>query len=232
MRAGSSVSSPMDEHARPRPDAGGAGDCCFSFDGKYFQARELTLVPRPVQTPHPPVRIAANSPDTFPLAARHRLPIFASPLINPPDKLNAGLAVYRQGLPAGTVNDTTLAFPVHFHGRSRRAPQGRYHSFGRSRATSTRFAPDSPLEGTGFEPSVPLLRKVSRLLPKGDAGPISWMGSLSTGRLARRRWSAAGPLSRPSLSRRDRWFESCLLQRRVHEPSVAVRQAKLTWSCR
>src|SRR6516164_8183347 len=54
---------------------------------------------------------------------------------------------------------------------------------------------DSLLEGAGFEPSVPLLRKVSRLLPKGDAGPISWMGSLSTGRLARRRWSAAGPLS-------------------------------------
>ena len=85
----------------------------FSFDGKYFQARELTVVPRPVQTPHPPVRIAANSPDTFPLAARHRLPIFASPLINPPDKLKAGLVVYRQGLPAGTVDDTALAFPVH-----------------------------------------------------------------------------------------------------------------------
>src|SRR5207237_7143942 len=29
---------------------------------------------------------------------------------------------------------------------------------------------DCPLEGTGFEPSVPLLRKVSRLLPRGDAG--------------------------------------------------------------
>src|SRR5262249_12031583 len=85
--------------------------------------------------------------------------IFASPLINPPDKLNAGLAVYRQGLPAGTVNDTTLAFPVHFHGRSRRAPQGRYHSFGRSRATSTRFAPDSPLEGTGFRTIGPALAK-------------------------------------------------------------------------
>ena len=66
-----------------------------------------------MQTPHPPVRIAANSPDTFPLAARHRLPIFASPLINPPDKLKAGLVVYRQGLPAGTVDDTALAFPVH-----------------------------------------------------------------------------------------------------------------------
>src|SRR6516225_2733530 len=37
--------------------------------------------------------------------------------------------------------------------------------------------------------------KVSLLLPMRDAGPISWMGLLSTGRLARRRWSAAGPLS-------------------------------------
>ena len=42
--------------------------------------------------------------------------------------------------------------------------------------------------------AVPLLRRVSRLLPKGDPGPISWIGSLSTGRLARRQWSAAEPL--------------------------------------
>ena len=85
----------------------------FSFDGQYFQARDLTLVPRPLQTPHPPVRIAANSPDTFPFAASRRLPIFASPLINPPDKLKAGLAVYRQGLPSGHHGDTALAFPLH-----------------------------------------------------------------------------------------------------------------------
>jgi len=70
-------------------------------------------VPRPVQTPHPPVRIAANSPDTFPFAGRRKLPIFATPLINPPDKLKEGLAVYRDTLPAGTTGDTALAFPVH-----------------------------------------------------------------------------------------------------------------------
>jgi alkanesulfonate monooxygenase SsuD/methylene tetrahydromethanopterin reductase-like flavin-dependent oxidoreductase (luciferase family) len=85
----------------------------FSFDGKYFRARDLTVVPKPVQTPHPPVRIAANSPDTFPLAARRRLPIFATPLINPPDKLKEGLAVYRGALPAGLHGDSALAFPVH-----------------------------------------------------------------------------------------------------------------------
>jgi alkanesulfonate monooxygenase SsuD/methylene tetrahydromethanopterin reductase-like flavin-dependent oxidoreductase (luciferase family) len=84
----------------------------FSFDGRYFSAQNLSLVPRPVQQPHPPVRIAANSPDTFPFAARRRLPIFASPLINPPDKLKAGMTVYREGL-AGMPGDTAFAFPAH-----------------------------------------------------------------------------------------------------------------------
>jgi len=86
---------------------------CFSYEGKYFHARDLTIVPRPVQTPHPPVRVAANSPDTFPLAARRGLPIFATPLINPPDKLRQGLAVYRAALPSGSGADIALAFPVH-----------------------------------------------------------------------------------------------------------------------
>jgi alkanesulfonate monooxygenase SsuD/methylene tetrahydromethanopterin reductase-like flavin-dependent oxidoreductase (luciferase family) len=85
----------------------------FSFDGKYFRARDLRVVPKPVQSPHPTIRIAANSPDTFPLAARRCLPIFATPLINPPDKLKEGLAVYREKLPADTRGDTALAFPVH-----------------------------------------------------------------------------------------------------------------------
>ncbi|HEY7362929.1 MAG TPA: LLM class flavin-dependent oxidoreductase, partial [Methylomirabilota bacterium] len=85
----------------------------FSFQGKFYRVPDLTVVPRPVQTPHPPVRIAANSPDTFPLAANRRLPIFATPLVNPPDKLKEGLAVYRAKLPADIDGDTAMAFPVH-----------------------------------------------------------------------------------------------------------------------
>jgi alkanesulfonate monooxygenase SsuD/methylene tetrahydromethanopterin reductase-like flavin-dependent oxidoreductase (luciferase family) len=84
----------------------------FSFEGKHFRARDLSVVPKPLQSPHPPVRIAANSPDTFPFSGRRKLPIFASPLINPPDKLKAGLAIYRDTL-GGTPGDTALAFPVH-----------------------------------------------------------------------------------------------------------------------
>jgi alkanesulfonate monooxygenase SsuD/methylene tetrahydromethanopterin reductase-like flavin-dependent oxidoreductase (luciferase family) len=85
----------------------------FSFEGRFFRAHDLTVVPKPVQSPHPPVRIAANSPDTFPIAAKRRLPIFATPLINPPDKLKEGLAVYNDALPADAGGDVALAFPVH-----------------------------------------------------------------------------------------------------------------------
>jgi len=75
---------------------------------------------------------------------------------------------------------------------------------------------DSPLEGTGFEPSVPLFAKrVSRLWP---AGPISWTGVIK--HRSSRETTMVGrgpPPPRPSLSRRDRWFESIFLQRRVYE---------------
>src|SRR6516162_4690682 len=75
----------------------------FSFQGKYFRAHDLCVIPRPVQSPHPPVRVAANSPETFPFAARLGLPIFAAPLINPPERLKAGLRAYRETLPAGAT---------------------------------------------------------------------------------------------------------------------------------
>ena len=85
----------------------------FSFDGQYFRAQDLCVIPRPVQSPHPPVRVAANSPETFPFAGRRGLPIFAAPLINPPERLKAGLQAYRDTLPAGAKGDTALAFSVH-----------------------------------------------------------------------------------------------------------------------
>jgi alkanesulfonate monooxygenase SsuD/methylene tetrahydromethanopterin reductase-like flavin-dependent oxidoreductase (luciferase family) len=51
----------------------------FSFDGKYYQAADLTLVPRPVQQPHPPIHVAAVSPETVEIYAGRGLPILADP---------------------------------------------------------------------------------------------------------------------------------------------------------
>ena len=66
-------------------------------------------------------------------------------------------------------------------------------------AEEARFAADSPLEGTGFEPSVPLLRKGLSL--NGDAGPISWMRPIAarTPQLRRRAGSVTAGAFRGSV---------------------------------
>ena len=43
----------------------------------------------------------------------------------------------------------------------------------RQQAPKNQFAPDSPLEGTGFEPSVPLLQKALLGVANRDVGTIS-----------------------------------------------------------
>ena len=86
----------------------------LSYQGRYFRVQDVQLTPKPVQKPHPPIRIAANSPDTFAIAGRLGLPIFASPLINPPDKLREYLRTHRESLGANAAKqDVALAFPVH-----------------------------------------------------------------------------------------------------------------------
>jgi alkanesulfonate monooxygenase SsuD/methylene tetrahydromethanopterin reductase-like flavin-dependent oxidoreductase (luciferase family) len=42
----------------------------FTHTGKYFSTDNLTVVPRPYQKPHPPIWVAATTPDTFPMVGR------------------------------------------------------------------------------------------------------------------------------------------------------------------
>jgi len=51
----------------------------FSFHGKYYQYDDLCVVPKPLQKPHPPIRIGATSEDTFELVGRMGYPIFINP---------------------------------------------------------------------------------------------------------------------------------------------------------
>ena len=48
----------------------------FSYEGQFFRIANATVAPRPYQVPHPPLRMAATSEETFPLAGRLGLPIF------------------------------------------------------------------------------------------------------------------------------------------------------------
>jgi alkanesulfonate monooxygenase SsuD/methylene tetrahydromethanopterin reductase-like flavin-dependent oxidoreductase (luciferase family) len=48
----------------------------FSHQGKFYRFTNATVSPRPYKPPHPPVRMAATTPDTFLRVGRMGLPIF------------------------------------------------------------------------------------------------------------------------------------------------------------
>jgi alkanesulfonate monooxygenase SsuD/methylene tetrahydromethanopterin reductase-like flavin-dependent oxidoreductase (luciferase family) len=48
----------------------------FSYQGKYYSYHDVSLVPRPFQEPHPPIRIAATSDESFETFGRMGYPIF------------------------------------------------------------------------------------------------------------------------------------------------------------
>ncbi len=70
----------------------------LTFAGKHYKVNGLEVIPKPIQRPHPPIRLAANSPDTFTLAGRHGYPIFAGGPVNPIPILGERLALYKQAL--------------------------------------------------------------------------------------------------------------------------------------
>ena len=50
----------------------------FSFHGKYHHFEGARAVPRPYQQPHPPIRIAGASEDTFPTLGKLGYPLFVA----------------------------------------------------------------------------------------------------------------------------------------------------------
>ena len=48
----------------------------FSHKGQFYSYNDVCVVPKPYQSPHPPIRVAANSSDTFHLVGRMGFSIF------------------------------------------------------------------------------------------------------------------------------------------------------------
>lgn len=51
----------------------------FRHEGRFYRTGEVELAPKPLQAPHPPLYVAAVSPETVELYARRGLPILADP---------------------------------------------------------------------------------------------------------------------------------------------------------
>src|SRR6266566_2128682 len=68
----------------------------FSYEGEFYRVKDAVVTPRPYQVPHPPIRMATTSDETFPLAGRMGLPIFVGLRTTEIPDLQAQLAPYRQ----------------------------------------------------------------------------------------------------------------------------------------
>jgi len=68
----------------------------FSYEGAFYRVRNATVVPRPYQVPHPPLRMAATSAETFAVAGRMGLPIFVGLRATELTDLQSQLAPYRE----------------------------------------------------------------------------------------------------------------------------------------
>jgi alkanesulfonate monooxygenase SsuD/methylene tetrahydromethanopterin reductase-like flavin-dependent oxidoreductase (luciferase family) len=89
-----------------------------TYRGRFFNLDNLAVVPKPVQRPHPPIRAAANSVETFELMGRMGYPIFVATPINPFPVLAERISLYRQarsaaGHPDNGGEDVTLALPIY-----------------------------------------------------------------------------------------------------------------------
>ena len=70
----------------------------FSYSGKYYRSYGYAITPKPIQQPHPPVYVAANSADTFNIVGELGHNILVAPTIVTTQGALTGLQSYRSGL--------------------------------------------------------------------------------------------------------------------------------------
>jgi alkanesulfonate monooxygenase SsuD/methylene tetrahydromethanopterin reductase-like flavin-dependent oxidoreductase (luciferase family) len=93
-----------------------------TFHGRHYQVDDVEVVPKPIQQPHPPIRLAANSVETFAYAGANAYRIFAGGPVNPFPVLGERLAVYEKALAQSgrkRPNDWFAGLLMTFPGRDR-----------------------------------------------------------------------------------------------------------------
>jgi alkanesulfonate monooxygenase SsuD/methylene tetrahydromethanopterin reductase-like flavin-dependent oxidoreductase (luciferase family) len=67
----------------------------FSYDGKFYNVKDVSVVPRPVQQPHPPLFTGGTSDITYQMAGERGWGIFVPPLL-PWAVLEKPLGIYKK----------------------------------------------------------------------------------------------------------------------------------------
>lgn len=91
------------------------GDEPFSHQGQYYEFHDVNVAPKPFQKPHPPIRVAVESRDTFNLIGDLGFPIFIRHQMDIPElqDLLAGYEERRHSAGFSGPNDVILQLAVY-----------------------------------------------------------------------------------------------------------------------
>jgi alkanesulfonate monooxygenase SsuD/methylene tetrahydromethanopterin reductase-like flavin-dependent oxidoreductase (luciferase family) len=89
----------------------------FSYRGTFHDVEDIAVVPRPRQRPHPPIRVAVHSAESFAHIGDTGLPIYSGTTTTPLPQLRECMALYRRHLAAAghpwQPDQMALMLPVH-----------------------------------------------------------------------------------------------------------------------
>jgi len=89
----------------------------FSYQGRFHEVDNLAVVPKPVQRPHPPIRVGVHSSESFAHIGDKGWPIYSGTTTTPLPQLRECMALYRAHLAdAGhpwREDQMALMFPMH-----------------------------------------------------------------------------------------------------------------------
>jgi alkanesulfonate monooxygenase SsuD/methylene tetrahydromethanopterin reductase-like flavin-dependent oxidoreductase (luciferase family) len=89
----------------------------FSYQGTYYQVEDVAVVPRPLQRPHPPIRVAVHTAESFAHIGDLGLPIYSGTTTTPLPQLREYMALYRGHLAVAghpwQAEQMALMLPVH-----------------------------------------------------------------------------------------------------------------------
>ncbi len=85
----------------------------FSYEGRYFKIPERTVVPKPLQKPHPPIWMAATSSESHEIAGQKGIGLLSLTTLLTPDDVLSRVKRYREALvdatPVGSISNPRVA---------------------------------------------------------------------------------------------------------------------------
>ena len=89
----------------------------FSCEGHYFNIPERSIIPKPVQKPHPPIWVASTGPESWELAGKNGIGVLGMTLLTGVEELQRRMELYDKAIatcdPAGAfVNNEIGVFTL------------------------------------------------------------------------------------------------------------------------